>query len=137
MIHHISIPAENPGHVADILAEIWQGKAYPFPVHTGSYVVFASNNNQGIAIEVYPIGTEMTPGIDNQDIQYRHNPNVPTFVATHAALSVPISQAEIEAIATREGWRSLWFDLLTPEMMTQYQNFMNADNWEQFLVNIS
>ena len=31
MIHHVSISARDPKHVADVLAELMKGRAYPFP----------------------------------------------------------------------------------------------------------
>nr|CAD5959880.1 hypothetical protein NO713_03128 [Planktothrix pseudagardhii] len=31
MIHHLSIPAKNPRQVAEVLAQISQGKFAPFP----------------------------------------------------------------------------------------------------------
>ena len=153
MIHHISIPAENPHHVADVIAELWNGRAFPFPLHPGSYIAFSPNNNQGICIEVYPMGTEMLPGTENEEVQYRNSNAYSQFIATHGAISVPISQEEIEAIASREGWRAVFCDrgpgcfqlvefwvenhllleLLTPEMVPQYTAFMTPENWEQFL----
>jgi hypothetical protein len=30
MIHHVSIPAREPQHVAEVLAELMGGKCYPF-----------------------------------------------------------------------------------------------------------
>jgi hypothetical protein len=64
------------------------------------------------------------------------------FTATHAAVSVPISQTDIEQIGVREGWRvvrcnrdgffdviefwvenNLLLELLTPEMTAQYLAF--------------
>ena len=30
MIHHVSIPARNPQHVAEVLAEVMGGKCVPF-----------------------------------------------------------------------------------------------------------
>jgi hypothetical protein len=30
MIHHISIAANDPRHVADVLAELMNGRSYPF-----------------------------------------------------------------------------------------------------------
>jgi hypothetical protein len=32
MIHHVSIPAREPQHVAEVLAELMGGKCYPLPV---------------------------------------------------------------------------------------------------------
>jgi len=53
MIHHISIAAENPLNVANVLAEIWNGKVYPTPPIPGGYIMM-SFDAQGTAIEIYP-----------------------------------------------------------------------------------
>ena len=38
MIHHISISAQNPQHVAIVLAEVVKGQAVPWTPHPGSYI---------------------------------------------------------------------------------------------------
>ena len=137
MIHHISIPAQNPLHVAKVLAELFQGYSAPFPSHPGSHVAFAADE-YGSLIEVYPLGTEMIPGEENQPIQYQNQNSVNPFTATHAAISIPLDQSQIEAIAERENWRCLrcsrgYFDVIefwventvllelaTPELAQQY-----------------
>lgn len=137
MIHHISIPAQNPLHVAEVLAELFEGYCAPFPSHPGSYVAFAADR-YGTLIEVYPVGTEMIPGEDNQPIQYQKQNSSHQFIATHAAISIPLNQSQIESIATREQWRCLrcsrgYFDVIefwvensvllelaTPELSEQY-----------------
>lgn len=146
MIHHFSIPAENPLHVAQVLAEVWQGQCAPFPPHPGSYMVMALDEH-GTMIEIYPIGTELIPGDGCEQVEFSQNPFTSPYVATHAAISVPTSEAEIERIADREGWRSvrcdregffeviefwventLMLELLTPAMAAQYVNFMQPAN---------
>ncbi|VEP17890.1 hypothetical protein H1P_6540001 [Hyella patelloides LEGE 07179] len=67
MIHHISLPAKNPLHVAEVLAELFNGYSAPFSSHSDSYVAFAADK-YGTLIEVYPIGTEMIPGEGDQPI---------------------------------------------------------------------
>ena len=82
MIHHISIPAKNPPHVAQILAELFKkGYAAPFPSHSDSYVAFAADGH-GTLVEVYPLGTEMIPGENEQPIQYRKSDLENQFIAT-------------------------------------------------------
>ena len=94
MIFHLSISADNPKHVASILAEIFQGDFAPFPPHPGSYVSFALDEH-GTAIEVYPKGTELNPGAQQEQLQFIQNGSNSKFTATHAAISVPLSQQEI------------------------------------------
>jgi hypothetical protein len=149
MIHHISIAANNPRHVAEVLAKILGGKVAPFPSHPGSYVAIAMDE-KGTLIEVYPLGTELIPGDGEQQVQFRENQNSSPYDAVHAAVSVSISEKEIEEIAAQEGWRVLhcnrgqfeviefWIEnrlmieLLTPEIAPQYLNFVQKRNLEKF-----
>ena len=137
MIHHISIPAKNPLHVAEVLAELFKGYVAPFSSHPGSYVAFAADE-YGTLIEVYPLGTEMIPGEEDRPIQYQNQNSENQFIATHAAISIPLTQSQIESIAKRENWRCLrcsrgYFDVIefwvenavllelaTPELAEQY-----------------
>lgn len=138
MIHHLSVSAKNPQQVATVLAEIFKGKAVPFPPHPGSYMAFAGDEH-GTAIEVYPSGSQIIPGLGVDGCGFAQNPHASEFTATHAAISVSASPSEIEQIGAREGWRvvrcnrdsyfdvmefwvenSLMLELLTPEMTAQY-----------------
>ena len=53
MIHHVSIPAREPQHVATVLAELMGGKCFPFGPLEGAYMA-ASGDEHGTMIEVYP-----------------------------------------------------------------------------------
>lgn len=50
------------------------------------------------------------PGGGQQEFVFIQSSFARTFTAIHATLSVPTSQAEIEQIARREGWRVLHCD---------------------------
>ena len=148
MIHHISLPAKNPLRVAEVLAELFKGYCAPFPSHPGSYVAFAADD-YGTVIEVYPFGTEMTPGEGEQPIQFQHQKNSHQFIASHAAISVSLDQSEIESIAEREQWRCVrcsrgYFDVIefwlentvlveltTPELTQQYTAVLSPKNLAQ------
>ncbi|MGL5807243.1 MAG: hypothetical protein ACRC11_17695, partial [Xenococcaceae cyanobacterium] len=151
MIHHISIPANNPSHVANVLAEIFKGKVGIFPPNQNSYMVMAGDE-YGTLIEIYPTGSEIVPGIDDQQASFQQSSHSATYAATHAAISVPTSREEIEQIAALQGWRVLpcnrdglfdviefWIEnrlmleLLTPEIAGQYLNVMHPSNVEKFL----
>ena len=145
MIHHISLPAKEPLRVAKVIAELFNSDyCAPFPSHPGSYVAFAGDE-YGTLVEVYPLGTEMIPGKDDEAIQYQENkPN--QFIATHAAISIPLEQSEIESIAKREQWRCVrcsrgYFDVIefwlentvllelaTPELAQQYTAVLTPEN---------
>jgi hypothetical protein len=152
MIHHISISAEHPQHVASVLASVLKGQVAPFPPHPGSYFVIPFDE-QGTAIEIYPLGSEILPGVGDEQCKFQINDNVSRFTATHAAISVPINQKEIEQIGKREGWRvvrcdresffdviefwvenRLMIELLTPEMVSKYLAFArNPENLTLFM----
>lgn len=149
MIHHVSISAENPLHVAEVLAEVCQGKCAPFPPHPGSYMVLTMDPH-GTMIEVYPSGTELIPGYGQEPVNFAENPFASAYGAIHLALSVPSSQETIEQIADREGWRAvrcdrdgffeviefwventLMVELLPPAIAPKYVNFMQPENLEK------
>lgn len=148
MIHHISIPAKDPFNVAKIITELFNSEyCAPFPSHPGSFVAFAGDE-YGTLVEVYPLGTEMIPGKDAEAIKYQENQSS-QFIATHAAISIPLKQTEIESIAQREGWRcvrcsrgyfdviefwlenSVLLELATPELAQQYTAVLNPENLAQ------
>ena len=60
MIHHLSIPVENPRHVAQVLCEVLGGKLTEFGPYKDSYIAWAADEH-GTAIEVFPLGTELLP----------------------------------------------------------------------------
>ncbi len=105
MIHHISIPARDPGHVARVLAELLQGYAGPFigPI-PGAWVAYAEDTS-GTGIEVYPEATVLVPGAGD-GMGETALLETPPAVAFHALISVPVDRAAIERIGTREGWRT-------------------------------
>jgi hypothetical protein len=150
MIHHISIAAHHPQHVAQVLAQVWEGQMMPFPAHEGSYIVMPFDAH-GTMIEVYPHGAEMTPGKGDEQVQFIFNPAASPYSATHAAISVPVSEAKIRAIAEREGWRvvkcdrqgyfevmevwvenQLLIELLPPSFTARYLAFMQPESLRQF-----
>ncbi|WP_198808489.1 hypothetical protein [Leptolyngbya sp. BL0902] len=148
MIHHISISAKNPRHVANVLAELFQGSVMPFPPLEGAYVVMAKDKH-GTMIEVYPLGSEIMPGQGLEEASFCRNAHPYHFTSVHAAISVPVSQAALETIAQREGWRVLpcardglfnlvefWvenrvmLELLPPVMAKGYLQAMSPANLE-------
>ncbi|MDV3002555.1 MAG: hypothetical protein N5P05_004210 (plasmid) [Chroococcopsis gigantea SAG 12.99] len=152
MIHHISVAAKNPQHVAKVLAEIFKGQAVTFPPHPESYMVLALDEH-GTAVEVYPLGSQIIPGVGQDGCSFERNLQTSQFTATHAAVSVPASQTEIEQIGAREGWRvvrcdresffdviefwvenNLMLELLTPEMTSQYLAFTQQPDVLKFFV---
>lgn len=155
MIHHISIGAHQPERVARVIAELWNGYVMPFPVAEGGWIAMAGDN-VGTSIEVTPLEMDMVPGVGEPDtaapvgfavqpweVHYAKNPAPARHSSTHAALSSPLTQEQVMAIARREQWRAvrcdrgtafpvieLWLEnrilveVLIPAMASQYAGFM-------------
>jgi hypothetical protein len=106
MIHHISIPARDTRHVAEILVRLFGGVLTGFGPYRDSWIAWAADEH-GMAIEVYPVGTEMFPPDGPGQAQFRHNPAASPYSATHATVSVNRTVEEIQVIARSEGWRAV------------------------------
>jgi hypothetical protein len=120
MINHISVGVHNPENVAQVLAEIWNGYAFPFPPSPESFIVFA-DDGRGTAVELTPINIELIPGeghpptenfnletlTEQFEAKFQYGEKLPEYVSTHLAINSPLSEEEIKAIAVREGWRTL------------------------------
>lgn len=137
MIHHISIPARDTRHVAEVLVELFDGVLTGFGPYHDSWIAWAGDD-VGAAIEVYPVGTEMYPPSGHGQAQFRHDPTARGYTATHATVSVPRTVDEIMALGRREGWRAVrlsrgpheviefWIEnrvmleLMTPTMTADY-----------------
>jgi hypothetical protein len=148
MIHHFSISARNTAHAASVLAEILNGRSFPFGSVPGSHIAITEDGH-GTAIEVYPAGVELAPGTHSDPLQTVANPHSSHFSATHAAISVDKTEDELRSIAEREGWRALhcdrgpfrvvefWLEnrllieLLTPEMAADYLLAMKLERWAE------
>ncbi|MFN5156007.1 MAG: hypothetical protein ACK5Y7_02935 [Betaproteobacteria bacterium] len=141
MIHHLSIPARDTRHVAEVLVELFGGTLTSFGPYRDSFIAWAGDAH-GTAIEVYPLGTEMLPDHGLGQARFRAGQPASPHVATHAAVSVDRSRAEILALARREGWRAIelprgtnhviefWIEnavmleLMTPDMAADYVRAM-------------
>ena len=152
MIHHISLAVHNPLHVAEVVAELWQGRVIPFPNHPGCYIAIALDS-YGTAIEFLPKGTVLELGSTDEPVQFSDpNPNAAGYTATHVNLAVPISEAKIYEIADREGWRvvhckragffeliEFWvenevlLELLPPNLIQQYLLTVQPENLKELL----
>lgn len=151
MLFHVSIEADNPRRVAEIVAELWGGAAAPFPpVTPGSWIALAGDD-RGTAIEFYPRGTEIheVPG-DHDATGLRVAPRRNN--ATHFAMATKLGQDEVLAIARREGWPAKYrkrgdafgvieifvegcqmIEVLTDEMRREYVEAVTIPNWMAML----
>ena len=142
MIHHISLDAKRPRHVAEVLAEVLGGQVVPAPPNfrPDSWFVFTGDEH-GTLVEVLPYGTELRP--DKVEAGF-HAGNVPEspFQATHVYVSTNLSAEQILKIGAREDWLTrhcdrgpfeliefwvenrLLVEFAPPEMKAQYINFL-------------
>jgi len=154
VIFHVSIDADDPQHVAEVIAELWGGQATPFPpVIEGSWVALAGDERNTI-IEVYPRGTELVPAKGDADSYGVVGP-LDRYSATHIAIATKLDLDAVLAIARREGWLAkyrkrggkfgvieFWvegsrmIEVLTPEMQGEYLGAMTAESWNGFLASI-
>jgi hypothetical protein len=143
MIHHLSLPAENPELVATVLAEILGGKVTPLFPDTGTWCAW-SKDEFGTCIEIYPCGFTMQPGKDGQPVDMVAAPRQAAYTETHAAISVALTTAELTSIAQREGWQVMehnrgpfsvvefWLEnrvlieFLTPAMIAEYRSAISS-----------
>src|SRR5262249_37337662 len=104
MIHHLSIAARDPQHVAEQLAQFIGGAATRFTPNPGSWFAHQQDEH-GTGVEVYPAGPQLRPAGPEGAGFAMTEPIRPGYSATHFALSVPMSQEQIAAIAEREDWQ--------------------------------
>ena len=137
MIHHFSIPAETPRHVASVLAELFEGGFEKFNACPNAFMVYLGDEHLS-ELEVLPLGTELSPDPDGGEVNFKNHPSTPQFMAFHALISTRRSEQEISEIAQREGWRvsrlsrgsfeviEFWvenrvlLELMTPEMTSTF-----------------
>src|SRR4051812_49582804 len=104
MLFHISIAAERPEAAARLVAELWRGRAYPFPpVAEGSWIAMAGDE-RGSAIEVYPLGTELYEGEGEAMVRVhpgRPSRNGPVHVAIATELDVEAVKRIAKSLSAR------------------------------------
>lgn len=149
MLFHLSIEADDPKHVAEVIAEFWGGEALPFPsVAPGSWAALAGDD-RGTMIEVYPRGTEIHQGegdaIGVASPHRHHN-------ATHMAIATAMDMDAVLAICAREGWPAKYckrgnvfgvieifaegcqmLEVLTPAMQREYVDAVTIPNWKRMM----
>lgn len=152
MLFHISIAADDPQHVAGVLAELMDGEALPFPpVARGSFIVLTDDAFRS-GVEVYPMGTLLREVEGDADAT-GEQAGIDRFTATHAAIGTALDQDTVLTIAAREGWPAkyrkrggafgvieLWvegrqmLEILTPEMQDEYRDRVTIEGWKAALV---
>jgi len=107
MIHHVSIPARDPQHVAEVLAELLDGQCHPFGPLDGAFMAVARDGHSAM-IEVYPEEAVLTFEEGEQQVIF-DKVEAPQRWPFHLLLSVPLDAAAVAAIGAREGWRTKTF----------------------------
>jgi hypothetical protein len=150
MLFHISIGAERPKQAARLVAELWRGRAYPFPpVADGSWIAMAGDS-RGSAIEVYPLGTELHQGDGESAVRCLEG-RLARNGPVHVAIATELDVEAVKAIARRFGapakvcargpfdvielWveGSFMIEVLTPDMQAEYLANMHVAGYERFL----
>jgi hypothetical protein len=153
MIHHISISARDPKHVAGVLAELMSGRCYPFPGGVADSFMAVSGDEHGSMIEVYPANVALQPGKGDSQVRAARDATA-GYVPFHLLLSVPVDRATVERIGEREGWRTRYFgrgapgqppafhviefwlenrvmvEVATPDMVEEYTRMIRYDALE-------
>jgi hypothetical protein len=152
MIFHVSIDADDPRHVAQVIAELWGGIATPFPPVMGeaSWMAMAGDD-RNTTVEVYPRGTELVEGEGDTDAYGVIGGNGARS-ATHFAMATNLGVEQVRAISAREGWpvkyrkrggvfgvMELWIEgtrmveVMTREMQDEYLAAITIEGWQGFL----
>lgn len=152
MIFHASIPARDPRHVAEVLAELWGGFAAPFPSFPDAWMA-VSGDDRGTIIECYPGDRVIAPGFGFGAFDLIDADTGPAqYSAFHLALGSKLDADQVLALGHREGWRAvrgtrgqnffnvieLWIEnitmieVLTEEMQAQYRGFATPENFKTF-----
>jgi hypothetical protein len=148
-IAHASIPADNPHNVAQVLADILQGEALPFPP-AGPSAFMAWAGDSSINLEVTPRGNVITFG---QDQGWTKTEQSTRYSEVHLAVCVKRSESEIIKIAEAAGWQarhcergnglfslcevwvenSFMIEFLDPAQTARYDQMITLENYKKFV----
>jgi len=106
MLFHLSIDCREPRRVAGVIAELFGSNiVVPFPpIGNGASFMALAGDSRNSGVEVYPRGTtlQLRDGVDEAvGVEGEGAPS-----ATHFAMATPLDEAQVHAIAGREGWTS-------------------------------
>ena len=141
MIHHVSIEADDPMKVATVLAALMGGTAregFPFEHSCAAF----SGDQYGTMIECWQRGRVVAiPEAGPGKFEISEAASVQEHQSFHTALSVPLDDPEIMAIADDAGWETavrgngafsvveVWIEnrlLLEVLSPTQAENYLRA-----------
>ena len=154
MILYLSILAQEPQRVAQVLAEIIHGQSIPYPFYTDSYIIFPRDEN-GVEIEVIPLVTGSASRKNDDYLLSQKSSNIYQKTDINVAISVPSNVEQIEQIAKREGWHTqrrrvgneygfhcieFWVEnrflinWLTADMTAEYISFVKPEYMKKLLI---
>jgi hypothetical protein len=152
MLLHVSVEADDPRRLATVVAELWGGEAFPYPMATDEGWMAIAGDDRGSMLEVLPRGTELRVGAgDNEAIGVTGPPR--RHGGTHIALETILPDAAVLAIGMREGWAMkrgrraggaffvieawvegcLMLELVTPAMQPAYRATLTIANCRKML----
>lgn len=99
-IHHVTFPANNPEHVAHVLAELAGAVPARMPHPEGAWMIVAKDSPHTL-LEVWPANARAEVG--NSEV-FADDAPLPQRWPHHAYVSVDIDKDAIIAILEREGW---------------------------------
>ncbi|HEY6982225.1 hypothetical protein [Reyranella sp.] len=149
-IAHASIPADDPKRVAEVLAEMMNGEAMPFPP-AGKDGWMAWSGDGEVELEISRRGLAVTHG--ETQAEWRADGIARRFSEVHLAICVDRPAAEVLAIAKRAGWPArscvrggdvfplteVWIEgafmieVLDPQQTAHYRKVVTPENWKRFL----
>ena len=89
--------------LAEMIAEIWGGEAFPFPPISDDGWIALAGDERGSAMEVYPIDVVLRESDGDADAHGEYTGKT-AFTATHGAMATSLTSEAVLAIAEREGW---------------------------------
>lgn len=149
MIAHVSMPADDCAHVAQVLARMLGGSALRFPPGGPDAWNCWSRRND-FQIVVTPRGRVMVAGPTEQVWVSREAVTNDRACESHFAMAVECSAAEVVALAETAGWQAricnrgglfdaveVWVEgsylveVLDPQQFADYQRTMTGENWRR------
>lgn len=152
MLLHVSLEADDPRRLAVVIAELWGGEAFAFPIASDDGWMAVAGDERGSMIEVLPRGTELREGEGVEEAIGVIGP-LRRFSAQHVAMDTALEEEAVFAIGAREGWTmkvgprvggafsviETWVDgclmieLMTPPMGRAYRRTITLENCRRLL----
>lgn len=153
MLLHLSLEADDPRRLAVVIAELWGGQAFAYPVASDDGWMAVAGDDRGSMIEVLPRGTELREGDGLEEAIGVLGPRR-RFSGQHVAMETVLNEAAVLAIGAREGWAMkrgqrvggafsvietwvegcLMMELLTVPMGRAYRQALTLENCRRMLV---